>query len=117
MSNSVRTPKVGVSETSQRIADAVDNEDWQQFRLSLKGISTRDKLARLQTYWEEYAHCESPEDPENMLRQEAADIRERAWRYVRVDNYIKALCRGGQLFSGESLRTMVACDWKPEIKS
>jgi hypothetical protein len=106
-----------VTETSRKIADAVDNEEWQEFRLSLKGISTQEKLDKLRVYWEEYARHESPDDPENMLLPEKNDIRERAWRFVRVDNYLKALARGGQLFPGVSLQDAVKCNWKLSIKS
>lgn len=96
--NSIRTPRQGKSATSRRIAEAVDNEQWQEFRVSLKGLSTRDKLARLKHYY-------------TFSEDDNADVS------IRVDNYIKALCRGGQLFRGESLESMIRCGWNPDIKS
>ena len=60
-----------------RIRKAVSNVKWQQFRLSLKGLPTEEKLDRL------------------------ADWRERnsggGYTRVQVDNYLNALKRGGQL--------------------
>lgn len=100
-----------MSETSQRIANAVNNEEWQQFRLSLKGEPTRKKLQMLRAYWEEYSALTVSSGASH------DNCGERAWRAVRVDNYIKALCRGGQLFRGESLQSMIRCDWDPDIKS
>jgi hypothetical protein len=74
MANSIRTPKPG---TPKHIAEAVDDEEWQKFRLSLKGISTKEKLDKLVDYY----HTET--------NQQTVDI--------RVDNYLKALARGGQI--------------------
>jgi hypothetical protein len=65
----------------------VDNEEWQAFRVSLKGKSTKDKLAELKKYY--HANIK--------LRLGGTD-----WDYdvfVRVDNYLKALARGGQIAS------------------
>jgi hypothetical protein len=63
------------------IMTAIDNDVWQSFRLSLKGVSTEKKLMQLESYLrqrEERKCCSRVE-------------------YVRVDNYINALLRGGQL--------------------
>lgn len=64
------------------VYDAPDAEQWQKFRVSLKGQSTRVKLAR--------------------LRQRHIDILDaRDSQYeiekIRIDNYIGSLVRGGQL--------------------
>jgi hypothetical protein len=59
---------------ASEIAPAINNAEWQAFRISLKGISTPQKLIRL-AQWP---------------RRERADV-------VRIDNYINALKRGGQL--------------------
>lgn len=107
MANSIRTPRVGTTSASRRIAEAVDNEEWQQFRLSLKGLSTEDKLSRLDRYWN--SECAS------YVTFDVHDIGDCSI-CIRVDNYIKALCRGGQLYAGETLYTMVEADWKPKIK-
>lgn len=98
MSNSIRTPRQGVTGTSRRIASAVDDEEWQRFRLSMKGMSTRTKLTMLEEYYNEYVDA----DEDNVC--------------IRADNYIKALCRGGQLFAGESLVTALNHNWDLPIK-
>ena len=60
----------------------VENEWWQRRRLSMKGISTKSKLLRL-------------EDWRNIcIENEGAVTRECE---VQIDNYINALKRGGQL--------------------
>jgi hypothetical protein len=65
--------------TQQEIQDAVKNEDWQEFRKSLKGLPTEDKLEELFEYL-----CTRTDIPF-------------ATAQIRVDNYINALLRGGQL--------------------
>jgi len=64
-----------------RIQMAVDDPGWQRFRKSLKGLTTEDKLKRLDEYW-------------NEIDVDETEIRPRR---VRVMNYINALRRGGQL--------------------
>jgi len=62
----------------------VQDQSWQKVRLSMKGISTPDKLKVLAAY---RAEC-IENDRHGMLTQ----------RYqVQIDNYINALKRGGQL--------------------
>jgi hypothetical protein len=95
--------------TKERIAKAVNDEAWQEFRISLKGLSTRDKLAKLHTYFESVAHQEAMEP--HFPPDDGCDV------CVRIDNYIKALCRAGQLYRGESLESMIRCGWNPDIKS
>ena len=64
------------------IQEAVNNDKWQEFRLSLKGLSTEQKLDRLENY------CQQREqNGRGLARVEV----------VRVTNYITALLRGGQL--------------------
>jgi hypothetical protein len=69
--------------TKEEILQAVKDGEWQEFRLSLKGLSTQEKLERLE---------------ERMLKEERRNggglSREQE---VRIDNYINALLRGGQL--------------------
>lgn len=81
MANSIRTPKQGTNATSRRIAEAVDNEGWQFFRVGLKGKSTENKLKMLAMYMETHWAWDKPDSDE----------------YIRVDNYLKALARGGQI--------------------
>jgi hypothetical protein len=90
-----------------RIQQAVHDDDWQEFRKSLKGISTADKLDALQGYWESEAHNRTPRphwlaykqgwsEPTDPHFWSNVDI-EDCDVCIRVDNYIKALCRGGQI--------------------
>lgn len=65
----------------EEIQRAIKDDAWQSFRLSLKGLSTEDKLYRLDNY------LVSRELNGGVSRDEQ----------VRVDNYINALLRGGQL--------------------
>lgn len=100
MPNSIRTPKKGLSATSRRIAQAVDDEEWQKFRLSMKGKDTFTKLDMLRGYYSYniHPHEQSQSDAKN------CDI------CIRVDNYIKALCRGGQLFPKLDIRDLFRLD-------
>jgi hypothetical protein len=68
-----------VTPHSQRIAQAVDDEDWQRFRVSLKGLKTPAKLVALHAYYINGINQPGYTD----------DI------FIRVDNYLKALARGG----------------------
>lgn len=72
-----------------QIWEAVDDADWQAFRISLKGISTEEKLQRLDEYLR--IVC--------VLHQCTVDeIQFKNWKEkCRVDNYINAILRGGQL--------------------
>jgi hypothetical protein len=58
------------------IQSAIRDANWQEFRLSLKGISTREKLNRLQGY----------------LEEDSSQVRQ-----IRVQNYLNAIARGGQI--------------------
>jgi hypothetical protein len=78
MPNTIRNPKPG---TPSHIREAVDNQEWQQFRLSLKGKPTEDKLHELRIY----------------LYRDVMTAEEFKLRQIRVDNYLKALARGGQI--------------------
>ena len=65
------------------IEEAVKDFRWQEFRKTLKGISTVAKLGRLDLYVISARRANGGEMP----RVEQ----------VRIDNYINALLRGGQL--------------------
>jgi hypothetical protein len=107
MVNNIRTPRPGTTVASRRIAAAVDDEGWQKFRLSMKGKSTATKLDMLKKYWTDNGGTRTTHNDDS-------------WKInVRVDNYIKALCRGGQLTPGQSLETVLTAldaDWKSVIK-
>src|SRR4249919_3466574 len=79
MPNSIRTPK---ENALPRIKHAVDNEEWQKFRLSLKGTTTDYKLGMLRGYLDTGRITSS---------------KEYELKRIRVDNYLKALARGGQI--------------------
>jgi hypothetical protein len=64
------------------IKEYVNDNPWQGFRRSLKGLSTEVKLDELQNY------LESRTTEDGFLGRDVE---------VRVDNYINALLRGGQL--------------------
>lgn len=75
----------------QRISVAVQDETWQAFRRSLLNTSTRHKLDRLKEYLEK-----------------SQDVK---MDRLRVDNYLKALCRTGLLHPGLDLVEMEEDNW------
>jgi hypothetical protein len=102
MVNNIRTPRLGTTVASRRIAEAVDDEGWQRFRVSMKGKPTEEKLSMLRSYYNRAV------DADLELHLEKVKI--------RVDNYIKALCRGGQLKAGASLKMALAVAWKLQVQ-
>jgi hypothetical protein len=90
------------------VQEAVSDQEWQAFRKSLRGMSTARKLHELHEYFviAEYRHSDydSSDGPFEKIK-------------VQIDNYIKALCRGGQLYPGESLQTALDNGWDLKIKS
>lgn len=64
------------------IEEAVKDTKWQAFRKGLKGITTQEKLVRLDAWVKRRLNAEG-----HLPRMDQ----------VRVDNYINALLRGGQL--------------------
>jgi alkylated DNA repair dioxygenase AlkB len=75
--------------TQQRVVDAVYSastaEEWQRFRVSMKGQPTSVKLVRLEARWAYNTIHRHSEDEEFKLE------------CIRIMNYIGALKRGGQL--------------------
>lgn len=65
-------------------------EDWQKFRVSLKGLTTREKLYCLMWYWE--THVDVGAGTHVTVEDWSREI-------IRVNNYLGALKRGGQLDS------------------
>lgn len=61
----------------QEIRESVNDELWQRFRESLKGLPTEDKLDKLDWWLQEHRGSRKAD--------------------VQVSNYINALRRGGQL--------------------
>jgi len=67
--------------TRDEIQHAIDDDRWQHLRLSMKGMTTENKLRELHAYRvSEMTHTGIPRVVQ-----------------VRIDNYINALLRGGQL--------------------
>lgn len=62
---------------------------WQKFRVSLKGLTTKEKLYCLGWYWDVHI------SPWLMPNPDTATL-----DLIRVNNYISALKRGGLLDSG-----------------
>jgi hypothetical protein len=114
VANTIREPRQGTTTKSRRIAQAVDDQEWQEFRVSLKGKSTSDKLKMLKGYYEEefvHTHVE-----ESFVGGTLVSGRDDCDVCIRIDNYLKALARGGQLVGGVNLIDVIALDWKPTIK-
>ena len=62
--------------------------NWQEFRLSLKGLSTYEKLANLEHWRMRHAEQSTTQSGVEKLPRRVQ---------VQIDNYINALKRGGQL--------------------
>ena len=95
-----------------RVKTAVADPKWQEFRKGLKGLSTQDKLTDLRQYFERTRK----QWLGNYTGSRTSDYSKYLDASVQVDNYIKSLCRGGQLHPGESLQTIIQKDWAPKIK-
>lgn len=67
---------------------ALDHYEWQVFRVSMKGLTTQEKIFMLCQWFGD--HCIDTED-----KTVSDEIYKR--NKCRVDNYIGALIRGGQL--------------------
>jgi hypothetical protein len=114
MPNSVRTPRRGVTESSRLIAEAVDDEGWQRFRVSMKGKSTTQKLEMLKEYYEEKVREQDVHSVDAFHQEHKWS--DGCWVCIRLDNYIKALARGGQLYPGVSLKQLLKQQWVVLIK-
>lgn len=64
------------------VYDSETAEEWQYFRVTQKGLSTQVKLYRLEL---------------RLIKHWGLEDRERQRERCRIDNYIGALVRGGQL--------------------
>jgi hypothetical protein len=81
----IRWPYELVSYTTREVNTYCSNDElWQQFRLTLKGLSTERKLDKL------FVRHES----NKLFDETSEDMRRHA---VQEANYINALKRGGQL--------------------
>jgi hypothetical protein len=89
-----------------RVHAAVNNDDWQKVRLSMKGLPTEEKIDVLIDYYEadNFSNhtLQSPAEWEVSHDIVQCDV------CIRIDNYIKALCRGGQLQPGVGIDNLSA---------
>lgn len=92
----------------QKVLEVVADPEWQKFRLSLKGLPTETKLDKLHRYYEDQRHNQTSHFAQKEMYE--CDV------CVRIDNYIKALCRGGQLKPGENINTVRLQDWRPIVR-
>lgn len=76
-----------VAEARFAVYEAEGFEDWQLFRVSLKGLTTKQKVAMLRMYWDVQVDC---------ARGDIIIDSQRVW------NYIGALKRGGQLVNSRA---------------
>lgn len=75
-----------------QIHEAIADSRWQKFRISMKGVPTETKLDMLQDYLNTMT---------TVYECEVEDLKEVDWKeQCRIDNYINALKRGGQLNVG-----------------
>lgn len=81
------TETYSISLIHYAVYEAPDTEEWQKFRVSLKGLSTREKLFCLGWYWDYHV---SP----SILRTYTV-----RFELIRVNNYLGALKRSGHLDS------------------
>ena len=72
------------------VYEAPGAEEWQKFRVSLKGLTIREKLYCLMWYWD--THIEP-----GISAYES--VNEWSHQVMRINNYLGALKRGGQLDS------------------
>ncbi len=79
----------------EKVKKACDDTEWQEFRKSLKGTTTETKLKLLCEYYIDNI------DPRTHAGIEPCGLE--CDVCLRVDNYLKALCRGGQLYAGTDL--------------
>jgi hypothetical protein len=73
--------ETGIELNHQTVGDAIQCENWQRFRIMLKGLPTTDKLSLLQGYVEG--------------RAGGTICCTMATRTLQVVNYLNALSRGG----------------------
>lgn len=80
------------SQSSIRFAvyEAAGAEDWQKFRVSLKGLTTREKIYALGWYWDTHIAPGAGA---------YKSVNEWSHQVMRINNYLGALKRGGQLDS------------------
>lgn len=99
----------------EQILEAVADENWQMYRKAMKGKATKQKLRMLSYYYDEGLYhyrglctyeCGLPKKDEQVWMN----------YQIRIDNYLKALARGGQLYPGVNLKEALDKDWELPIR-
>jgi hypothetical protein len=80
----------------------VRDAGWQKFRLSLKGLPTHEKLARLIQWWDDKRNLAEKWQGKHI--EKVAIITETE---VQVGNYLGALRRGGQLDANNRIKKYI----------
>jgi hypothetical protein len=97
-----------------RVLEAVDDTEWQKFRVSLKGLTTQEKLRRLKAYYNDvdfYSVHEGHTD-HTLVEPSRPDVCKVC---IRVDNYLKALARGGLLNPGVHVNLAAVSNFNLEV--
>ena len=89
-----------VGEVRDAVYNASDANEWQCFRVAMKGLSTREKVFMLHRRWN---------DMHTLLGVGGIHANEDDWQIekLRIHNYIGALKRGGQLIEDEFGRLVI----------
>src|SRR4051794_25209628 len=97
------------------VLTAIRDPEWQKFRRSLKGMDTASKLNNLKDYYLDNSRYWSHEYHDGRVTRE--ELEHKLGKVsVQVDNYLKALARGGQLHAGASLDQALAWNWNLRIR-
>jgi hypothetical protein len=104
-----------MSDHSKAIAEAVSNDSWQRFRVSLKGKATGAKLTELAFYYEDATRKIREKYIAGELTESEEEV-QLAHAYARVDNYLKSLARGGFLHPGVDLKSALEAQWRIDIR-
>jgi hypothetical protein len=91
------------------VLSAVRDPEWQIFRKSLKGMDTASKLNNLRDWYNDRTHDYNAHAPADEARGVCSVC-------TQIDNYLKALARGGQLHGGVSLEQALTYDWNLRIR-
>lgn len=84
------TEEYSTSTIRYAVYEAPGAEEWQKFRVSLKGLTTREKLYALGWYYDMHVSVGSGA---HMTREDWSR------HILRINNYLGALKRGGQVNS------------------
>jgi hypothetical protein len=97
----------------ERVLEAVRDPEWQKFRKSLKGMDTASKLNNLRDWYNDRPHTH---EVETLAGGSLTHGRDTCAPCVQLDNYLKALARGGQIHAGINIVAAVGWDWNLRIR-